>query len=536
MSGSHVNEVVPARLRRTRFEPADAVIAGSSLLVAAIVAVFVLLCIQGYSTTIQQTREKSERAAMIVADGSKWIVASTLSVLETSVARFASGGAGEVQRAFEVGAASLPTDFAFGVYDVAGMLLTGTGAAPASIAERDYFSEADATGWMLGAQESIEQGSGSFAVSKPMVVAGELHGFAVAYVGDRLLEQLAAPQNLGEASTVSIVRSDGWIVARHPRLAERSSLIGTGALDQLQSATSGSYISSASPVDGVSRIVGFHHVPELGFVAVASVSTETALGGLWYSIWIVSLLLAPIGLALLVGSFATARLLRRTQAARVSLAAALERNEDLFREIHHRVKNNLQSINSLLRLHPIPREVREDMSKRIFAMSAVHEHIYRSKAFDDVRVKDYLHTLVESIRGGSDPRTTVLEDLDDVIVGKDAAAPLGLILNEVLTNCFKHAFRDKEPGTIWVALKARQDGSVVLEVRDNGTGFDPAVPSRGIGRKLIEGFASQLQGTATHRQDGGYVFTMEFPGRLAEPTSQGPIDTHGPDAGRSRSP
>src|SRR5690606_20945484 len=110
---------------------------------------------------------------------------------------------------------------------------------------------------------------------------------------------------------------------------------------------------------------------------------------------VVSLLIAPIAIALIVGSVITARALRRSQSTSRSLAAALENNETLFREIHHRVKNNLQSVTSLLQLQPIPREVRKDMAQRISAMSAVHEHIYRSRTFSEVLVKDYLHTLIE---------------------------------------------------------------------------------------------------------------------------------------------
>jgi two-component sensor histidine kinase len=258
-------------------------------------------------------------------------------------------------------------------------------------------------------------------------------------------------------------------------------------------------------------MVSYQHVDDLGYIAIASISLNSALAGLWSAIWIVSLLIAPIAVALLIGSFITARLVRRTQATSRSLAAAVEHNEVLFREIHHRVKNNLQSVSSLLSLQPIPREIKQDMGQRIAAMSAVHEHIYRSNQFSTVQVKDYLRTLIDSIRAGHDPKITVNEQLEDVSVDKDAATPLGLIVNEVVSNAFKHAFKDGRAGTITVTLTS-EGSSGRLVVRDNGLGFDPQVPTKGIGRRLITALAAQMQGEATQTSTpDGSEFNLVFP-------------------------
>lgn len=514
MSAAELGEEArPTKRTARKWEAADSVILGSGLLVSAIVGIFVVLCFQGYDTTVDEARAKANRSASIAAEGARWVVTSSLSLLEGVTSQLDNGAeAAEVLASFERAATPLPAQLDFGVYDASGQLLEGTSTAdaPTSIAGRPYL-EPGPRGWTVGPENSGSNGASSIAISKSATTGN----VGVIFVDAGVLRSIAEPNDLGPNSTISFVRDDGWIIARNPPLAESTNLSGTEAMTRLLGAESGSYVSADSPVDGIARIVGFRHVPELGIIAVASVSTETALAGLWYSIWVVSLLLAPIAIVLLIGSFLTARLLRRTQAGQRSLAAALEHNEELFREIHHRVKNNLQSINSLLQIHPIPREVRADMSKRIFAMSAVHEHIYRSKAFADVRVKDYLHTLITSIRDGADPRISVVEDIDDIIVDKDAAAPLGLILNEVLTNSFKHAFREGEGGTIWVSLKLISPGKAALEVRDTGKGFDPTAPSKGIGRRLIDGFALQLRGTVSHRQEGGYVFTVQFPGTLA---------------------
>lgn len=501
---------------RKPWEAADTILVSSLVLVGAIVGIFVVLCFQGYSTTIEESKARAQRAADVVAEGSRWVIASARASLEAAAP---GDGAPASLVKFEEGARHLPAKLALGIYDASGRLVgpQSTPGVAAEIADRDYFARLVAGDeWALGSQELLAAGSSIFAVAKPLRRGDVFDGAAVVFVDGGVLEGLAAPQDLGAGSTISIVRDDGWVVARNPPLSRSLDLSTTTAMATLRGGQAGAYESQASPVDGVPRLVGFKHVPDLGYIALASVSTETVLGGLWHSIWIVSLLLAPIGLALLAGSFLTARLLRRTQADQRSIAHALEHNEALFKEIHHRVKNNLQSINSLLQIHPIPREVRADMSKRIFAMSAVHEHIYRTSNFRDVRVRDYLHTLIGNIREGADPRVSVTEELDDVIVDKDAAAALGLILNEVLSNAFKHAFIGREGGSIKVELKAQPGGDRArLMVHDDGPGFDESIPAKGIGRRLVAGFAAQLGGQITHSQENGHLFTLDFPGRLA---------------------
>jgi two-component system, sensor histidine kinase PdtaS len=104
----------------------------------------------------------------------------------------------------------------------------------------------------------------------------------------------------------------------------------------------------------------------------------------------------------------------------------------------------------------------------------------------------------------------VVEEIEDVAVDKDAATPLGLIVNEVVSNSFKHAFADGRAGTVTVTLVAMDGGRAKLTIRDNGLGFDPSAPSTGIGRRLIRGFVAQLQGEAQTSADGT-EFTLTFP-------------------------
>lgn len=499
-----------------RWEAADSVIAGAVLLVAIIVAIFTFLCFQGYDNTIREAKARAERSAAVVGLGSRWMILSILSSLDATTA---SGGV-QPDRTIKGSATQLPANVTVATYDTAGRVQGEVDErTPSNIAERDYFRVlASGQDWALGAQEATADGRATFAIARRIASNGQFSGAIVASIDSGLLETLSAPQDLGPGSTVSLVREDGWVIARNPPLAESTNLNTSPAMERIRSAPAGSYSSDVSPVDGVSRLVGFSQVPDLGYVAIASIATDTALAELWYAIWVVSLLLAPIALAVLFGSLITARLLRKTQSAQRSLTKALDHNEALFREIHHRVKNNLQSINSLLQIHPIPREVRADISKRIFAMSAVHEHIYRSSNFGDVRVRDYLHTLIQNIREGADPKVEIAEDLDDVVVDKDAAAPLGLILSEVLTNSLKHAFVGRDHGKILVSLKQVEPDLAALVIADDGSGYDPTQPSKGIGRRLVDGFAAQLEGEVQYSGTQGASFSIRFPSRMDQET------------------
>jgi len=327
-----------------------------------------------------------------------------------------------------------------------------------------------------------------------------------------MMKEIWEPQNLGSDSTASLVRDDGWLVARYPALAAPIQSNQFPLFNDQKGQSTGTYVAR-SPVDGVTRVVAFHRLPALGIIAITSVSQGAALAGLWSSIITVLWLMGPIAIALFVGSLLTARILNRSDKTQASLAAALAHNDVLFREIHHRVKNNLQSVGALLQMQAIPRDIKANMGQRIAAMAAVHEHIYRSSNFETVRAKDYLTTLIESIRAGAAPNIQVVEELDDLSVDKDAATPLGLIVNEAVANAFKHAFPNGRSGTITVRLTRDGTERAQLVVEDDGIGFDPSVPATGIGQRLIRALTSQLGGEAqtTTNIGGGSRFTLNFP-------------------------
>lgn len=503
---------------RWRPDPATGIVVGSLLLVFAIIGIFVLLCFQGYDRTLDMARMKTQRAADSVAEGTRWIITSALTTLD-SVAELAANGTeppGAAKARFHSASAALHLPFRLAIFDAAGTLVAAdsdTTSLPSIAGQPLFAALSGGTAFMLSAQERApDTGEPAFFIGRRIGGENAFRGVALLILPASLLTALAAPQDLGEGGTISIIRPDGWVVARHPSLAAPLNVSNTRSFRDLIEKDEGTYVSAASPADGVPRIVAFRRVGDLGYVALASMAQATALGGLWNAIWIVSLLLAPIAVVVLGGSLLTAKLLRRSVASGRSLAAALEHNEALFQEIHHRVKNNLQSVNALLRLQPIPPELREEISNRIFAMSAVHEHMYRSRNFSTVSVEDYLHTLIANIGAGYRSELKLVEEIEPLEIHRDLATPLGLIVNEVVANSFKHAFPDGRMGTITVRVKREDDSRARLEIGDDGVGFDPDAPSHGMGRRLVSRFARQLGATMEHRSGAeGSCFRLVFP-------------------------
>lgn len=202
-------------------------------------------------------------------------------------------------------------------------------------------------------------------------------------------------------------------------------------------------------------------------------------------------------------------------------AIILKQSDDmqvLMKEIHHRVKNNLQVISSLLDLqalsikHDQAAEAVKEGRNRVQSMALIHQNLYNEGNIKGIRVKNYIDTLAQglfqsyNIKQRSVQLTT---DIDDLNLDVDTVIPIGLILNELITNSLKHAFHNKEKGEISVMLK-KEGGDLLLKVKDNGEGFPPDSPGTSFGMKLIKAFAQKLKARLSIYNDSGACVEMHI--------------------------
>ncbi|MGB9869076.1 sensor histidine kinase, partial [Methanothermobacter sp.] len=184
---------------------------------------------------------------------------------------------------------------------------------------------------------------------------------------------------------------------------------------------------------------------------------------------------------------------------------------------HHRVKNNLQIISSLLSLqsaytdNPAILNILRESQGRIKAMAMIHEHLYQSESLGRVNFREYVEKLVGDIIISHDASVRKDLEIEDVEVGLDTAIPLGLIINELVTNSIKYAFPDGV-GTIKVRIRGLDD-SIELVVADDGVGLpediDPSSTDT-LGLKLVTILTKQLNGKLTLDVNGGTKFSMVF--------------------------
>jgi len=195
-----------------------------------------------------------------------------------------------------------------------------------------------------------------------------------------------------------------------------------------------------------------------------------------------------------------------------------EEKKVLLKEIHHRVKNNLQVVNSLLNFQS--REIEDEKilgmfekaQKRVLSMAMLHEKLYRSDDLKNINIKDHFTVLIEDlIKNYAVDKNIILEiEIDDITnIGIETLTSLGLIISELITNSLKHAFKNTNQGTIMVSLK-QVNTKYELIIGDDGVGFVPKKESGGLGTKLTQIFTKQLGGNITKLNKPGTVFKIEF--------------------------
>jgi two-component sensor histidine kinase len=203
--------------------------------------------------------------------------------------------------------------------------------------------------------------------------------------------------------------------------------------------------------------------------------------------------------------------------------ASLEEKEVLLKEIHHRTKNNMQVVCSLLKLQssrlgdPQLRRALQDSENRVRSMALVHEKLYQSQDLSHIDLKDYIKDLAYfllTVYQIESERINLHLDLQSVIVNIETAMPCGLIINELTSNAFKYAFPGLQKGTINIYLRMTQDHNIELRVADNGVGLPPELDlwtTDSLGLKLVTTLGkNQLNGILEVRREQGTEFHIIF--------------------------
>jgi len=190
--------------------------------------------------------------------------------------------------------------------------------------------------------------------------------------------------------------------------------------------------------------------------------------------------------------------------------------------VHHRVKNNLQVIASLLNLQSRyvqdaqALEMFKESRNRVESMALIHERLYRSHDATRIDFADYVHTLVAHLFAAYSPGATAIAlqlKVDNITLGIDTAIPCGLIIHELVANALKHAFPGGRPGEIRLDLWASDDARFTLCVSDNGIGLPQDVDFRhaaSLGLQLVNTLTEQLEGAIELQRNGGTTFTITF--------------------------
>lgn len=204
------------------------------------------------------------------------------------------------------------------------------------------------------------------------------------------------------------------------------------------------------------------------------------------------------------------------------IEASLKEKDVLIKEIHHRVKNNLQIIISLLNLQSgyikdeFTLKAVKDGQNRVRSMALVHEKFYQAEELSEINFNEYLEKLCQYLfqsYGDKSDRIELTVTGDQILLDMDTAMPCGLLVNEIVSNAYKYAFPGNIKGFINLSL-SKESGAVILKLHDNGIGLPPDFnlqSAESLGMQLIQALTNQLDGELVFSKENGTTFEIKFP-------------------------
>lgn len=491
------------------------------VMLAAIGGLAFLIVWQSYKGALEAGEARAKSSAQVVAAHIEWMVeASDQALRRIDVAlgddpiRISAGAITDIRQA--VG--DLPSGFQYSVYDETAHLRLSSvrEAIGVEVSDREYFQRLRDGEPVVISPQLKERLSGEqvFVIARRIVRNGRFHGAASIAIPTRTLDEFWRTMELGPHSTVAVIRTDGWLVARHPQLAETIDLGETPLFTRyLPETLAGFYHSAVSPADGLSRIVGYRKVDNWPLVATTGVERSETLQYFWLSLWSGLAIGVPVIGLLVLGTVWIVRLLRADAARRIELEQALERNQFLLREVHHRVKNNLQVIASLLSIQARRAESPEialayaAIQRRVDALALAHRHHYAEEEASGIRLDSLLRELLPSLKGPDENGLMLNLTTEEARVNQDVAIAVAFMLAEMLSEMALQP----SPAPISIRLRHGGEGRAVMEIlSDDFKGTDRFGPAaEGDVARIIQGMARKMRAELKHDpRSGGYALAI----------------------------
>jgi two-component system, sensor histidine kinase PdtaS len=417
-----------------------------------------------------------------------------------------------------------------------------------SIADRDYYRAARDTGRMHISRPLVSRHTGQpvFSVVRPLrTVDGEFDGLVSVSLDPRYFEQVFAEAVHRIRGSLVLVRVeqpglDGDVLARFPRTDGQQRLASYSPLFSALTSPGAVRYRVSSQLDGVNRI---HTGRKVGTypLLVAAGAPLSVINKRWGKEWReIGMFAIPLYLGLIVAvllarrHMRAERRLRDTLEARVAARTAdLEKlvgeKEVLLREVHHRVKNNLQMMQSMVRLtaQRAPSESRPQfasVARRIWAIGQLYNQLYTKQDVTSIDLGHYVDSVCRNPGLFGEEANVKVECVADAIIADlDTAVPIGLIAVELITNAYKHAFPGGRAGRIAVRLACGGNGRATLTVADDGIGMRKPVRSGddddlSMGMKLVTALVQQVAGDLSVATGPGTRWTLVF--RVKEPPAE----------------
>lgn len=531
----------------------------------------------GYQSALIQLEKSLEQSAKLAASEQEHVIAAAREVLTSAT----------TQAPFRIGANASCSAFvrllvhrpqyeAAATYNSNGELQCSSrgSASSASVAAQPWFHElVDGNPFLVSVVSLDQDKRNVIAVLRVTDSAGQMTGAAVLTLAARAFTETYEHMSLPSGAQYALLDRHGQVIVFNGRVV--SSGVGLPLPERLDAHLQPiNKAFNARGADGMRRIYALSTLLDEHLFVVVGVASSVVLNPLalqfaWgifapLAMWVLAVLVVSVGIERLVVRWTTyleritsayaaghqsvrperivdapaefrslgqtfSRMADLISAREAELRESLVQKDMLVREMHHRVKNNMQLVISLLNLHA--RRVRDPRAEsafaevrgRINALATLHRRLYESESLQDVDLKWFLDDLCTEMRrgglaGGRDVELVV--DLPNLAIGPDVAVPLGLLVTEAVTNAYKHAFVDGRAGKI--ELIGSVDGDkLCICVRDNGVGLtahQPASDSTGLGRSLIDAFARQLGADLLVEVNSGTSITVRFPLKSLAPS------------------